>query len=130
MLVEFMGIEIEGNKMKISKYFFKKEFICKCLKCDKSTVDAELLFVLEDVREHFGKLVFINSGHRCKEYNAKIGGRKNSKHLDGIAADIVVDGVNPFEVSAYFEKRYPSKYGIGRYETFTHIDVREKRSRW
>ncbi|BEB16509.1 hypothetical protein VEE45_23520 [Escherichia coli] len=46
----------------LSKHFSRKEFKCKCGKCDYDTIDAELLVILEDVREHFGKPVIINSG--------------------------------------------------------------------
>jgi hypothetical protein len=46
------------------------------------------------------------------------------------AADIVVRGKTPREVYEYLDERYPNKYGIGSYETFTHIDTRVKKARW
>ena len=48
---------------------------------------------------------------------------KGSKHIMGLAVDISVRGVSPKEVADYLERQYPSKYGIGRYNTFTHVDV-------
>ncbi len=78
----------------LSKHFSRKEFKCKCGKCDYDTIDAELLVILEDVREHFGKPVIINSGNRCPTHNKNVGGATNSYHVRGRAADIVIKGVS------------------------------------
>ncbi|EAZ2866630.1 DUF882 domain-containing protein [Salmonella enterica] len=113
----------------ISKYFKRSEFACKC-GCGQDTVDAELLAILEDVREHFGKPVIINSANRCPTHNKRVGGASKSVHLTGKAADIVVKGVAPDIVHAYLTAKYSGKYGIGKYNTFTHVDSRSKESRW
>ncbi|ENB1362047.1 DUF882 domain-containing protein [Salmonella enterica] len=113
----------------ISKYFKRKEFSCRC-GCGQDTVDAELLAILEDVREHFGKPVIINSANRCPTHNKSVGGASKSVHLTGKAADIVVKGVAPDIVHAYLTAKYSGKYGIGKYKTFTHVDSRSKESRW
>lgn len=113
----------------LNQYFKRKEFACRC-GCGTSTVDAELLQVVTDVREHFGVPVVITSGHRCAKHNANVGGAKNSMHLTGKAADIKVTGIGPMEVRAYLCNKYPDKYGIGAYPTFTHIDVRDNKARW
>lgn len=113
----------------LNKYFKRREFACKC-GCGTSTVDAELLQVITDVREHFGVPVVINSGHRCFKHNANVGGAANSQHLTGKAADIRVTGVAPSAVASYLETKYPTKFGIGRYNSFTHIDVRDGKARW
>ncbi|MGD9171264.1 MAG: D-Ala-D-Ala carboxypeptidase family metallohydrolase [Candidatus Thiodiazotropha sp.] len=112
-----------------SKYFTREEFACRC-GCGKDTVDAELLELLDDVREHFSSPVMIKSGHMCSRYNKKTGGSIESKHLDGKAADIVVTGVSPFDVYDYLDQKYPDKYGIGQFPDFTHIDIRVEMARW
>ena len=114
---------------KINRYFYKEEMACKC-GCGHSTFDVELLEVLTNIRQTFGKPVIINSGHRCYEHNEKVGGTAMSKHLQGIAADIIVFGIEPSVVATFLEEQYPDKYGIGRYNTFTHIDVRPEKARW
>lgn len=46
-------------------------------------------FFLDSVREEFGYPIKVNSGFRSADVNAKVGGAKNSAHLEGLAADIV-----------------------------------------
>lgn len=45
--------------------------------------------VLEPAREEYGKAMIISSGYRCEELNKAVGGKPNSQHLTGCAADIV-----------------------------------------
>lgn len=60
---------------------------------------TKLANALEEVRELFGKSVIVNSGYRCAELNKAVGGVRNSAHLTGFAADIVVKGISPKEVT-------------------------------
>jgi len=117
-----------------SRHFARHEFRCRCdNNCFQSkdpTVDADLLKMLEAVREHFGKPVVITSSHRCSASNAAVGGVKHSLHLLGRAADIQVKYVDPSDVYQFLNAAYPDTAGIGRYNTFTHIDSRSERARW
>ena len=122
---------------KLSKHFTEKEFACKCqarapwIEPHKQVLPPkELVDVLEDLRGWFGKPVVVHSGYRCPTYNKHVGGASRSMHMKAIAADITVVGHTPDEVSAYLLKKYAGKYGIGRYNTFTHIDVRGGPDRW
>lgn len=45
-------------------------------------------YVLDPLREMYGKPITINSGYRCPKLNAAVGGAKNSQHMRGEAADI------------------------------------------
>lgn len=114
----------------VSEHFKVKEFAQKDGKCDKIIIDSELVEVLEDVRAHFNAPVIITSGYRTPEYNAKIGGAKNSQHTKGKAADIRVKRVLASKVQQYLKHKYWDTYGIGSYWNFTHIDTREKKARW
>ena len=113
------------------KYFKKSEFKCKCGKCGGFPVepDEKLVELLEKIREHFNAPVTITSGVRCKTHNTNVGGASSSQHLKGTAADIKVKGVAPEKVAAYAETLLKTG-GIGRYSTFTHVDVRTTKSRW
>lgn len=109
--------------MKVSRNFNRDEFACKC-GCGFAAADAELLMVLEDVREHFGdKPVTITSGCRCKEHNDKVGGSPNSVHTKGMAADFKIQGVPAYKISQYLAGKYPDRYGVGQYSNWTHGDV-------
>ena len=113
----------------VSPHFDRQEFACKC-GCGFTAVDVELLDVLETARKHFGAAITLDCACRCAKHNVEVGGVPYSQHLQGIAADIKVAGFAPSVVADYFETQYPNKYGIGRYSSFTHIDVREITSRW
>jgi uncharacterized protein YcbK (DUF882 family) len=116
--------------MKLSANFYRFEFECQCGKCDYDTVDKELVDVLQHLRQHFGSPIKITSGNRCPEHNKAVGGAETSYHVRGRAADIQVDGVSPSEVQQYVLNKYKDKYGIGCYDSFTHIDTRSRKARW
>ena len=62
------------------KYFKKSEFNCKC-GCGLNNIDLKLVKILDEIREHFEKLMTITCGTRCQKYNDSLRGSiKNSKH--------------------------------------------------
>ena len=97
---------------------------------DPIFIAPALTEVLQAIRSHFQQPVTVCSGYRTPGYNKKVDGAAYSQHLYGTAADIQVKGVAPAAVAAFAETLLPDSGGIGIYPTFTHIDVREKRSRW
>lgn len=111
----------------LSQHFTRAEFACRC-GCGFDTVDADLLALLENVRDHFAVPVTINCGCRCPEHNRAVGGEPQSQHMRGRAADIVVRGVDPQAVADYVDTLGAA--GVGRYATFTHVDTRSGRARW
>lgn len=113
-----------------SEYFVEEEFACKCSSSSIRHIDKELLDILDKARRHFNSPIIITSGIRSVEYNKVVGGRRRSKHLLGIAADIVVKDVEAIKVYKYFNTTYPHKYGIGKHTGYTHIDTRSTRTRW
>lgn len=106
----------------LSKNFSRIEFKCKCGACDMKAVDAELITVLQDVRDEFGVL-HITSGNRCKAHNKRIGGAKKSRHTMSLAVDFMAIDASPKEVGKYLNKKYPDKYGVGIYSRWVHLDV-------
>ena len=128
MSVKTYSLKKDGSK-KLSANFAVSEFKCKD-GSDKILIDTELIDILQKIRNHFNKPVTINSAYRNATYNKKIGGVSNSQHVKGTAADIVVKDTKPEAVAQYVEFLMPKKGGIGLYSTFTHVDVRSKKSRW
>lgn len=118
----------DGNK-KLSTNFRVKEFACTD-GSDPIFIDSDLVNVLQKIRTHFGKSVTITSAYRTPSKNKAVGGETYSQHLYGKAADIKVNGVAPKKVAAYAETLLKNTGGIGKYNTFTHIDVRTTKSRW
>ena len=113
----------------ISKNFRVREFRCQD-GSDVVFIESDLVDILQKIRDHFGKAVTITSAFRTASHNKKVGGATYSQHLYGKAADIKVSGVAPSIVAAYVETLMPNTGGVGRYSTFTHVDVRKVKSRW
>ena len=116
--------------MKVSPHFHEVEFFCKC-GCGRYIQNNELIYLLESIREHYARKVIIVSGTRCKKHNnSLIGSSKYSQHLKGRAADIRVEGIGASEVYLFCDRLIGDKGGLGAYPSFTHVDVRNKYSRW
>lgn len=111
----------------LSDNFNRSEFACSC-GCRQDTVDAELLAMVQDLRNVFGP-INISSGNRCTEHNKQIGGAENSQHLFGRAADLHFRDVHLSEVAAYIDEYYPET-GMGVYGSFIHLDSRNHTARW
>ena len=87
---------------KLSEHFSLGEFVrsstAQRMGID-NTPDAEAIEnmrnlctkVLEPLREHLGQPVVITSGFRSKRLNEAVGGVKQSQHLRGEAADLMVE---------------------------------------
>lgn len=119
--------------MRLSNHFRLAEFACGdgCgYGLEVDDVAPELVDALEALRAMCGgHPMIINSACRCPIHNRAVGGARNSQHLCGTAADVRVDGVDP-DVVASTAETIDAFGGIGRYDTFTHLDVREQRARW
>ena len=127
-IVKYYSKKKEGN-LQLSANFKVKEFACKD-GSDVIFISPELVEILQKIRNHFKVAVTINSGYRTPAYNKKIGGATYSQHTYGTACDIKVKGIKPKAVAQYVETLMPDYGGIGIYSNFTHVDVREEKSRW
>ena len=54
--------------------------------------------VLQPLREIIAVPIVINSGFRSFDVNAAVGGKFNSQHLEGKAADLIVPSINLVDV--------------------------------
>lgn len=123
--------------MNLTPNFKLAEFACK----DGTLVPASLMpniirlaVELQKLRDTIGKPIHINSAYRTPTYNRKIGGAKNSMHVQGKAADITVKGMTSTELYDTIEKLIAEKVvdfkGVGVYDTFVHVDIRGYKARW
>jgi uncharacterized protein YcbK (DUF882 family) len=115
------------NDVQVSKNFKLYEFECNDGNHEVK-LDPEGLEKLQALRERLGRPISINSAYRTPEYNARIGGSPKSQHKEGKAFDIVVSGMKPEQV-IHLAKVVGFR-GIGLYDTFLHIDVRENPASW
>lgn len=86
------------------KYFTIKE-LCKSStavqKGINNTPNSEIVknleklveYVLDPLREKYGKPIHVNSGYRCPALNKAVNGSKTSQHMSGLAADITAGSV-------------------------------------
>ncbi len=129
------------TSMKLTDNFSKAEFECKCGNCTMpdSVLNnvKELARELQIVREYVGEPITINSSYRCPLHNKNVGGSIKSQHLLGRAADIVIDGFTPDEVYKIIInlESNPALGGVkfngkGRYNSFTHLDIRSYPAKW
>lgn len=123
----------KGSKEKLTANFKVSEFACKGAGCCAETLhDPALSAYLQQIREHFGKPLYITSGYRCATHNKAVGGASGSRHTKGQAADFYIKGVAPAEIAKYAESI--GVLGIGLYEdkdgNFVHIDTRTTKFFW
>ena len=123
--------------MKLSKNFSKSEFECRCgCEMPKDVLNnvQKLANQLQIIRNKVNVPITINSSYRCPKHNSIIGGAKSSQHLQGKASDIVIEGYSNDDVADLIEELIASgdilQGGLGRYNTFTHYDIRKTKARW
>jgi len=124
---------LENGDQKLSQNFKIREFRCKCGKCNELLLDEALVDCLQQIRDHFGVSVHINSGYRCEAHNKAVGGSSGSHHMRGMAADIRVKGVSPKEVAQYAESIGIQRIGLyeGAQEgEFVHIGSDSRKRFW
>jgi uncharacterized protein YcbK (DUF882 family) len=86
------------------------------------SISQSLVDVLEDLRGYAWMPLVINSGFRCPAHNAAVGGKPNSAHLTGEAADIFIAGnLDRFKLLEAVAMCGVTRYGID--QGFIHIDV-------
>ncbi len=94
-------------------------------------IKTELKTVLETLTNAVGYTLDITSAYRSPDYNASVGGAKKSKHMEGIAVDVVMTGKTNTERQQFLQAAIDAGIkGIGIYNTFTHIDIRTNKAAW
>ena len=130
------------KNFKLSEFLFSKfyseeqqEQVIKSFLSDSSIRDniqvlAEQLQVL---REAINKPIAINIAYRPKWYELEQGRSGNSQHCLGKAADIK-SKLSPKQLQSVIERLIKQDKlhngGLGKYNSFTHYDVRPNPARW
>ena len=117
----------------VSEHFAYIDFTCPC--CDRLKIVDRFyahVDILENMRDILGFPIIVNSGYRCVKHNRDVGGGVKSQHLY-FATDIRPTWGNGFSgklKSMYVLARELKFDGIGRYQSFIHIDLRGTIARW
>ena len=89
-----------------------------------------IFYTLQPLRDKLGKPVVILSGFRCAALNSKVGGKPNSQHLTGEAADIKVNGCTANTLFEYIKNSgIPYDQLINEYNQWVHISYRHGKNR-
>ena len=113
------------NDIKLTKNFYMSEFSCD----DQVMLDMSLVIELQRLRDFIGKPITISSGYRTPERNKSLkNSSSKSKHMEGIAADIYVEGMSVEEL--YYIVKHFNFNGIGIYNYHVHVDVRGVMAFW
>ncbi len=103
--------------MKITDNFCLKEFEYSKI-AEENHIDNKIpetiipkikdlcIFLLQPIRNKLNKNIVITSGYRCKALNEEAGGRPNSQHMQGEAADIISKDFGTFELFKFIKDRF------------------------
>ena len=87
----------------------------------------EFMQRLQCARDIAGVSFKINSGYRTKSHNEKVGGKLNSSHLYGCAADIhCADDITRWKILSALMDAGFNRIGISK--TFIHVDSDETKN--
>ena len=116
--------------------FTREEFRCQCggKYCNGFPAEPaeETVRMADEIRRRAGVPLNVNSGLRCRQHNAEVGGVSNSLHTTGQAVDLGgnISPAKLHEIAAQVQaEKIPGKGGLGLYSWGVHID-NGKYSRW
>ena len=89
---KFGEIIILGIAMLLTRNFSQNEMECRC-GCGLASMNSNFMEKLQLLRDKCNFPLKVTSGMRCKKWNEKAGGHKNSSHMKGLACDLAVDGL-------------------------------------
>ncbi len=80
--------------------------------------------ILQPLRDTTGLPVSVTSGYRPLELNLKIGGSTTSAHMDGRAADFIVNGRTPLDIAKTIrDMELPYDQVIHEFGQWVHVGI-------
>jgi len=119
---------MEDIEWKNVHHFYKYEFV------ESEKIRTAIVYILDDIREEFGKPIKITSSLRNPQSNLDVGGVQNSAHL--LAPDGMYSGIDFAPESGITDRdrylimniigNYTSVCRIGLYKLHFHIDIERR----
>lgn len=114
------------------KHFKPSEFASKGN--GQVKVSGRMVAALDSVREQLGLPIKITSGHRDEKHNKKVGGAKNSRHVEGDAVDINLadydDQTRSILMRLLRKAGFTSFGSYSKSPNMLHADMRPSFAKW
>ena len=85
--------------------------------------------VLQPLRDLVNSPIIINSGFRSFDVNVAVGGRSNSQHLEGKAADLIVPSMGLVDVFNLIHVQFPFDQLIFEFGKWIHVSYNSELNR-
>ena len=105
--------------------FSAREIACK--HCGEVYLDIYAMDMIQSLRRQLGKIIILNSAHRCALHNVQVGGAPRSQHKK-LAFDVSLKNHNRQELKA--AAKLLGFTGFGYAQTFLHLDTRPRPAEW
>jgi len=89
----------------------------------KIRINEPALDKLQALRDRLGVPLIVHSAYRSPEYNRKVGGAKQSMHLQGAAFDISMANHDPKSFEAAAREIGFTGFGFYPRQNFMHVDI-------
>ena len=94
---------------------------------------VQTLWIADQLRESLKVPITLTSIYRSPEYNRAVGGARASFHMENKAIDLQSSQASPqkiFNRLVKFRDAGVFRGGLGKYNTFVHIDTRGRNATW
>lgn len=113
----------------LSRNFKAREFASKD-GARYARISPDLVSALQSLRDTLDSPITINSGYRTLAQNQAVGGKPQSRHLAGQAADIESSGMSALDLAQSALNTIGCSIGIGLGVHYIHVDVRGTLAKW
>jgi hypothetical protein len=104
----------------MANYFTPREMACKC--CGLIVSNIRFVDILNEIRAELGEPLYVTSWTRCESHNRWVGGVDNSRHITGLAVDIV----KPRHVAQFIKLATKKGLQVVPYSGHLHVELDEK----